>query len=83
MLQPAHERGLGGEEAFGVALVHRIGQRSGAHPLDGDVAVVEIVVREEHLAGRALAQALEHPVLADLHRHLGRQAQLETAFAGA
>jgi hypothetical protein len=65
VVQPPHQRGLGGEEARPEVRVD--GRRLGRQPqaLDRDLAVARLVARPEHLAGGAVAQAPEHHVLAD------------------
>ena len=68
VLQPADERRLGGEEALGIVAVDRVAGGRRAHPLDRDVAALEVVVAEEDLARRAFAEAAEHAVLADVRR---------------
>jgi hypothetical protein len=69
VLEPPDQCRLGREEAF---LIGRgVGRR--AYPLDGDLAVVEVVAREEDLARGALPEPPQHAVLADLRgqRRLG------------
>ena len=66
MLEPAHQRRLGGEEALGEAPFQAVADGGRAHALDRDVAVEEVVVAEVDLAGRAFAQLAEHAVFADL-----------------
>ena len=70
MVQPADQRGLGGEEARPEVRVdgRRLGRQP--QPLDRDVALVELVVGAEHLAGRAVAQPPQDRVLADRRRQV-------------
>ena len=51
--QPPGQRRLRGEEAREDMRIGRIAQHAGAHPLDRHPAIVELVVTEEDLAGRA------------------------------
>jgi hypothetical protein len=66
MVQPAHERRFGGEEARVVAPVHRVAQGRGAHALDGHVAFMEAIAAEEDFAGGAFAQLAHDLVFADV-----------------
>jgi hypothetical protein len=68
VLQAADERGLGGEETLPRARLAAfgVGRQAGAHAFDRDLAVVEVVAGEEHLARRALAQLAQHAVAADV-----------------
>jgi arginyl-tRNA synthetase len=70
MLEAADEIGFGGEEALAVVAVVAAVARAGGHvhALDRDIAAVELVTRVENFARRALAEATEHLVLADLAR---------------
>jgi hypothetical protein len=68
VLELAHQRGLGGEEALLEVLLAAVGQAVAAHALDRHLAVVEGVVAEEDLAGGALADLGLHHVLADARR---------------
>ena len=69
MLEPADERRFGGEEPLRIVAVDRIARGSGAHALDRDVPALEVVVAEEDLARRAVAEAADDAVLADVRRH--------------
>ena len=71
VVQPPGQRRLGGEEAREDMRIGRIAQHAGAHPLDRHLAIVELVVTEEDLAGRALAETADHAVLADALRRVG------------
>ena len=68
MLEPADERRFGGEESLRVVAVDRIAGGPGAHALDRDVPALEVVVAEEDLARRAVAEAADDAVLADVRR---------------
>jgi hypothetical protein len=71
VLQPPHQRGLGGKEVLLEMAFGRVLRQPGAHALDRHLALVELVPGQEDLARRAFAQARAHRVLADLRRQFG------------
>jgi hypothetical protein len=72
MLEAADQRRLGGEKARAEVRFHRIGQRRAAHALDRDHAIVELIARQEHLAGGAFAQPRAHLIAPDALRQHSR-----------
>ncbi len=76
VVQPAHQRGLGGEEARPEVRVDGGGLGRQPQPLDGHVALVELVVGAEHLARGTVSQPPQDRVLADRRRQFaGRLGQ--------
>jgi hypothetical protein len=79
VLQLADEGRLRGEEALRIVAVDRIAGGRRADSLDRDVAALEVVVAEEDLAGRAVAEPADDAVLADVRRPRLRRGRGRTA----